>query len=609
MCWTERARDTRRLRGVHRHGHAVWLCVAASVAIGWSARGLRADDSQPACGTAVDGQALQRRVIEVPFDWDSVPVLKAVTGSQSRADGGLRSCPPVVVTHTDAPFNPSQPTQYIAEEGFAQTEIAAASYTIAASEFPIKINMTEIIFVTDAATVQTVTQWSVLVWDGNPNTGTLVASNSSDDVILPHLRLGPGTQGANIQFSVDPGDPDQIYIYDTGGTHTFSVGYRIDHHNNQTQNPCYYAPPPHSNAFPTVDASGLSQPTKNWLYGVPSCPLCGGWSNFASLPAGICRPAGDWVIRVTYEPVNCGPVGACCDGTTCTETSAANCTGVYQGDGSTCSPTNPCLTGACCHANLSCSNGVQQSGCQVPGDSFHGGQTCAQVTCPPPGGACCVNGSCVEGPTEAVCVNTLGGYWAGPGTVCDPNACAQACCFLPDSCVDLFLDQCYAFSGFPQGVGTACATTTCFPAGACCYPNGTCGDNVAQGDCTAAGGTFKGDGVLCSSVSCPQPDGACCSSTNSCIVTKQATCNAIPGAHWAGPFSTCFTGACPICSSGDTNADGDVDFRDFGQFQTCFQGPLGGTGVCNCVDMDNDNDVDLNDYKLFYNVFNVGGPL
>ena len=33
---------------------------------------------------------------------------------------------------------------------------------------------------------------AVLVWEGTPDTGTLVADYSSDDLILPHARVGPG---------------------------------------------------------------------------------------------------------------------------------------------------------------------------------------------------------------------------------------------------------------------------------------------------------------------------------------------------------------------------------------------------------------------------------
>lgn len=49
----------------------------------------------------------------------------------------------------------------------------------------------------------------------------------------------------------------------------------------------------------------------------------------------------------------CDTSGACCSGTTCTQTLAANCASGFQGSGSTCSPTNPCVpsTQYCCRGS------------------------------------------------------------------------------------------------------------------------------------------------------------------------------------------------------------------------------------------------------------------
>ena len=52
-------------------------------------------------------------------------------------------------------------------------------------------------------------------------------------------------------------------------------------------------------------------------------------------------------LVVNYTPVSV--TGACCDGSSCSLTAPGACGGVYQGNGSSCSP-NPCFvpTGACC---------------------------------------------------------------------------------------------------------------------------------------------------------------------------------------------------------------------------------------------------------------------
>lgn len=204
-----------------------------------------------------------------------------------------------VLTHSGANF---QGGSFVLQAGFVEDEAAAASYTISPTEFPIKISLIEMIFGTDRASVNTVTEWEVFVYDGPPNTGSLVASYSSNDVDLPHVRIGPGTAGANIQFSVDPGDPEQIFVNNTSGTNTFSVGYRIVRHNDPPANPCFTSPNQRTNAFPSTDTNGLQQPSRNWLYAI-DCGFLGapaGWNSFASLPS-IFRPTGDWNIRASYE--------------------------------------------------------------------------------------------------------------------------------------------------------------------------------------------------------------------------------------------------------------------------------------------------------------------
>ncbi len=276
--------------------------------------------------------------------------------------GATRDGCPQVTTYTGASFTGGT---YTAQGGFAESEIAACTYTLPAINFPLKITLMEVIVAQLNATVQTTTQWSILVWEGRPDTGTLVAEYSSDDTILPHIVMGPGTRGTNVQVSVDATDPDQIYIYNPSNLaqQTFTVGFRIDHHNSQTANPCFTAPLSNLNAFPCTDntvigcGSGYGQlnyPNDNWLSavncGANGCPPNGGWARFSSLQADQnifgfcmtgCRPRGDWVMRVTWDPVNCPPPdGACCFGTAgCFSTNQAACQqagGSWRGPGTTC---------------------------------------------------------------------------------------------------------------------------------------------------------------------------------------------------------------------------------------------------------------------------------
>jgi hypothetical protein len=284
-------------------------------------------------------------------------------------NGGLPS------TRLDCPGQSSLTTAsftggtYTAQGGFGQGEIAAATYTLPAAYFPLKITTLEFILAQQNATVQTTTQWTFFVYDGLPTdpqpTGFPV-SYSSDDVILPHAIMPPGTQGLNVQVLVDPADPEQIYVYNPNNlaNKSFTIGFRIDHHNNQTANPCTVAPPSNSNAFPVTDNTvigcgtgyaALNFPSQNWLFalncGPNGCPPNGGWTRLGNLQAdqslfGICftgcRPRGDWVMRASWDPTNCPPPdGACCFGTAgCAIMTQAACaatgSGAWQGPGTTC---------------------------------------------------------------------------------------------------------------------------------------------------------------------------------------------------------------------------------------------------------------------------------
>ncbi|HKQ96509.1 MAG TPA: multicopper oxidase domain-containing protein, partial [Candidatus Polarisedimenticolia bacterium] len=89
-------------------------------------------------------------------------------------------------------------------------------------------------------------------------------------------------------------------------------------------------------------------------------------------------------LVVSYTPLVI--TGACCQGAACTSQTPAACLalpGLYQGNGTTCSP-NPCFvpTGACCASNGTCSEATQAA-CTGGGGTYQGDATaCAAVDCP-----------------------------------------------------------------------------------------------------------------------------------------------------------------------------------------------------------------------------------
>jgi hypothetical protein len=437
------------------------------------------------------------------------------------------TCPPAVSSHTDANF---QGGSFTVQAGFAQTEIAAVSFVLPAAAFPIKVDLAEMIFATMASSVQTTTEWSFLVWSGTPATGILEYEFNSDGTILPHLVIPPGTNGVNVQVSVDPEDPDQIILQDPGN-HTFSIGYRIDVHNQQTQNPCFTSPPTCCNAFPTTDTSGLANPTNNWLFGVNcgslGCPTNGGWASFSQL-SSFCRPSGDWVIRVTWESVNCGDaVGACCLAAGgCdirTQQACSDAGGTYRGDNVPCGNANCASpTQACCfQATGGCLN-LSPENCAAAGGIPAGiGTTCATFVCFPTGACCLPNGSCI-GPVS-------------------PSACAEQ-------------------NGAFQGNNTACGTVNCpIPTGACCFGTGFC-LNLSQAECTTGGGTFHGIGTQCGKSTCNPPE---CT----CDFNDSGTLNSQDFFDFLACFFT--TG----CTGADFNDDGQTNSQDFFDFLNCFFSP------------------------------------
>lgn len=541
-----------------------------AMAFGWvAAVGVRADD-----WSGLEPGECGKRLTPMPIRVDAVITPIAAEDGGLWAEG-LRECPPVVQTYSSADFAGGS---YTMQAGFVADEILAASYVLDADAFPVHVTDMEAIFA-HQATVQTTTHWSLLVWSGTPDTGTLVASFVSDGDLLPHIVLNPGTVGVNVKVTVDPSDPEQIFVQDDG-SHTFTIGYRIDQHNNPPTAPCNFGltpaaccpPPTGSNAFPTTDVGGISNPDHNWLYcrpncGVGSCP--GGWHRFRDL--GAFQPSGDWNIRVTYVPFTCVPTGACCDSlgacTVRTQTECAAVGGTYMDDGTTCTP-NPCdqPTGACCLLDGMCTNGVTALECTGTGETFHEGLTCDQVTCPQPTGACCNGlGGCLNNQSPSMCEDVLQGYYAGHGTTC-----ASGVCLL----------------------------------GACCLPDGSCLETVGV-HCDQLGGTFQGTGTLCSGTQCPQPLGACCWRQTCFPDQFEVDCLGF-GGEWVGPFSTCTPDPCALCSSGDLDWDGDVDLDDFAGFQTCFEMPY--TVLCNCADMNNDEAVNLTDYLLFQAALEGSGP-
>jgi hypothetical protein len=431
---------------------------------------------------------------------------------------GTRGGCEAIATHTNANFEGGE---YLVQAGFSDGESLAATYTLPANAFPIVIRSAEQIFATSGTIVQTTTQWGIQFYSGNPRTGQLLFSENSDGDVLPNIVLAPGTNGTNVLFAIDGSDPEQIII-PNDGSNQFSVVWRVVRHNSPSTNPCLVAPASNRNAFPVTDNTGVASLAGNSLFGLNcgplGCPANGGWSTFQGLAAGLCRPSGDWVTRVTWESVTCPTAsGACCLGNgTCISATSQACAsqgGTYQGDNTSCSaitcpqatgaccfgtgvciqtvaaqciagggtflgvniacaPNNTCPTGACCLPTGECVGSVTAAQCAAQSGTFRGvGTTCVNANCPPPTGACCVNnGAACFVLTQAVCAGIPGSSWQGALTTCaDANNDGQAdACATGNVCGDIDFNNDDLFPADEDLVdylvvlaGGACSTGNC----------------------------------------------------------------------------------------------------------------------------------------------------
>ncbi len=426
------------------------------------------------------------KLYEIPVRTPALTSLQAtfktISPNGKKPFGSYRGvCPSIPVALTDSDFGDGQ---YILQAGFAEGESLGATYIVPEDQFPIKVDVIEVLFGTSNASQQTTTKWSVTVWDGTPTNGIQVASYASDDVILPHLVMPPGTNGVVISVSVDPDDPDQIYIYNDSGMNSFTVAFKVVEHNNPGS-PCITSPPTSSNAFPCTDIGGLQFPNQNWIQAI-SGPLCvcgSGWMTFQEFPS-ICTPTGDWVLRSAYTPVTCSvdPVACCFSDNTCTDATPSDCAifgGTASAEGTSCA-TYTCGSGdgACCVESTGNCVEFDLNTCLVVGGVHMGeGTTCSTVTCFPEGACCLDDGNCI-GPVSPDDCLAVAGSFQGNGVTCNAAECPQpigACCG-PDWCLELTEEDCGAVGATWSNADTTCAD-----------------EGVCQSDCVE---DLNGDGLI-----------------------------------------------------------------------------------------------------------------
>ncbi len=286
---------------------------------------------------------------------------------------------------------------------------------------------------------------------------------------------------------------------------------------------------------------------------------------FNTLGSGACCPNGTNVCTLT-TPAGCGTAqfatyqgngtscspdpcaalrGACCAvAGTCTSTVALGCFGLFNGAGTSCSPTAPCsnLTGACCNPVGGCFVASNSGGNGCGGNNtFRGaGTTCFPTPCAALQGACCSGiGSCTITILSG-CTNP--NTFVGAGSTCTStpcNALKGACCTNIGACSITIASGCTGSNTF-SGAGTSCSPNNCVPSsGACCdFDTGSCTLTSVSG-CAGANVVF-GSGISCNPGNpCnPQPIGACCIGTSCTAGTAAGFCGSVGGVFFFGNSCT-----------------------------------------------------------------------
>jgi hypothetical protein len=221
--------------------------------------------------------------------------------------------------------------------------------------------------------------------------------------------------------------------------------------------------------------------------------------------------------------------------------------GRYKGDGTTCTPLNPCF-GACCFLDGSCTETLDAAECAGLGGTYRGdGTTCDPNLCPQPGNDCTnpmplllTPGGLPVVDTDTTCgrvndySNTcLGSYDGGEDiiyevTVTDPmcvtiavdgvltwvGVAIDTACPPGATCLayntnsggnpviqNLNLDPGVYYIMIDTYPSPTCTDFTmtisaCPTPGACCFYDATC-EMLLPADCVTAGGVYQGEGTTC----------------------------------------------------------------------------------------------------------------
>jgi hypothetical protein len=156
-----------------------------------------------------------------------------------------------------------------------------------------------------------------------------------------------------------------------------------------------------------------------------------------------------------------------------------------------------------------------------------------------------------------------------------------ACCLPDNTCSTVLEIDCTAAGGSFLGEGESCAPLLCVPLGACCV-----GEDcflLSEANCAASAGSYVGDDTACEGNSCAPGAGACCLG-DVCIELTSTECAQFDGTYGGDGSpcdgASCGDEGCPADFTGPTEgeSDGNVDALDFLRLIGQWGSPC--TGAC-----------------------------
>ena len=198
-------------------------------------------------------------------------------------------------------------------------------------------------------------------------------------------------------------------------------------------------------------------------------------------------------------------------------------------------------TGSCCYDDGQCSVEPEPF-CISSGGVWQGSDVlCSSTNCPPPPPLVCEGDVDGDGAVSFGDILMVLNAWGPCGSTCPEDLDADGLVGFSEI---LFLLNAFGDCPLPP--------PPLDRRGSCCLNDGSCVPALSAIDCEASGGRFNGQNSICPTNLCQVERGACCLSDGTCVVGLNAECTALGGSYRGNDVS-CDDYFCPAAPT--ANAD------------------------------------------------------